>query len=88
MEVHSSIVADLLGCSQVWVHKLRKAGESPPYQKRGKKYFYSLGAVIRWVIERQTRPLVEQIETLKGEVAALKANTPEAEASEGFRPSL
>ncbi len=57
MEVHSKVVADLIGCSQVWIHKMRKAGEGPAYAKRGSLYFYPLGRVIRYVIESKTADL-------------------------------
>ncbi len=57
MEVHSKVVADLIGCSQVWIHKMRKAGEGPAYEKRGSLYFYPLGRVIRYVIESKTADL-------------------------------
>ena len=74
MEIISGTVADLLGCSEVWLHKLRRAGDGPPYEKRRSRYHYSLGAVIRWVIARETRPLTEQIAALEAKVARLIAD--------------
>ena len=66
MEVHSKVVADVLGCSQVWVHKLRNSGgDLPPCEKRSARYFYPIGKLIAWAVERNTRPLLARIEALE-----------------------
>ena len=53
MEIQSTDVAALAGVSQVAIHKMRLRGDGPAYVKRGGRYFYPLGSVLRWAIERE-----------------------------------
>jgi hypothetical protein len=70
MDIRPKAASEILGCSQVWLHKLRKAGTGPSYEKRGGMYYYSFASVIRWVLDWKVQPLAERIEAVEAELAA------------------
>ena len=72
MEVDTKTIADFAKVSIVSVMKWRNRGIGPEWVKRGGRYFYPLGALIRWAIDWRVQPLVEQIADLERRVVALE----------------